>query len=113
MAWIADSKPAEGMDCHLLCLYEGNSISKIQIQVTTYVFELSAGNCHRQIASLSSFIVTHNDRYAHECTDVVAVKNGGAPEYMYQDRKAWRCAFFMGKKYGSKGYPQRNAAHVR
>jgi hypothetical protein len=27
--------------------YEGNSISKLQIQVTTYVFELSAGNCHR------------------------------------------------------------------
>ena len=31
---------------------------------------------------------------------------------MYQDRTAWRCAFLMGKKYGSKGYPQRNAAHV-
>jgi len=28
-------------------LYVGNSISKLQIQVTTYVFELSAGNCHR------------------------------------------------------------------
>ena len=28
-------------------LYEGNSISKLQIQVATYVFELSAGNCHR------------------------------------------------------------------
>jgi hypothetical protein len=27
--------------------YEGNSISKLQIQVATYVFELSAGNCHR------------------------------------------------------------------
>ena len=27
--------------------YVGNSISKLQIQVTTYVFELSAGNCHR------------------------------------------------------------------
>jgi len=26
--------------------YVGNSISKLQIQVTTYVFELSAGNCH-------------------------------------------------------------------
>ena len=25
---------------------------------------------------------------------------------MYQDRTAWRCAFFMGKKYGSKGYLQ-------
>jgi len=28
-------------------LYVDNSISKLQIQVTTYVFELSAGNCHR------------------------------------------------------------------
>jgi hypothetical protein len=30
---------------------------------------------------------------------------------MYHDRTAWRCAFFVGKKYGSKGYPQGNAAH--
>jgi hypothetical protein len=36
-----------------------------------------------------------------------------APEYMYHDRTAWRCAFFVDKKYGcSKGYPQRNAAHM-
>jgi hypothetical protein len=28
-------------------IYEGNSISKLQIQVATHVFELSAGNCHR------------------------------------------------------------------
>ena len=28
-------------------MYEGNSISKLQIQVATYVFELNAGNCHR------------------------------------------------------------------
>jgi hypothetical protein len=34
------------------------------------------------------------------------------PEYMYHDRTAWRCAFFVGKKYGSKGYPQINAAHM-
>jgi hypothetical protein len=27
--------------------YEGNSIIKLQIQVATYDFELSAGNCHR------------------------------------------------------------------
>ena len=33
--------------CSILIYYEGNSISKIQIQVATYVFELSAGNCHR------------------------------------------------------------------
>jgi len=31
---------------------------------------------------------------------------------MYHDRAAWRCAFFVGKRNGSKGYPQRNAAHV-
>jgi hypothetical protein len=32
---------------------------------------------------------------------------------MYHDRTAWRCAFFVSKKYGcSKGYPQRNAAHM-
>jgi hypothetical protein len=31
---------------------------------------------------------------------------------MYHDRTAWRCAFFVGKKYGSKGYPQRNAAYI-
>src|SRR5215470_8550807 len=40
------------------------------------------------------------------------LQDGGAPEYMYHDRTAWRCAFFVGKKYGSKGYPQRNAAHM-
>ena len=32
---------------------------------------------------------------------------------MYHHRTAWRCAFYVGKKYGSKGYPQSNAAHVR
>jgi hypothetical protein len=31
---------------------------------------------------------------------------------MYHDRTAWCFAFFVGKKYGSKGYPQRNAAHM-
>src|SRR5215475_12207813 len=41
------------------------------------------------------------------------LQGGGAPEYMYHDRTAWRCAFFVGKKYGySKGYRQRNAAHM-
>jgi len=29
----------------LTLIYEGKSISKLQIQVATYVFELSAGNC--------------------------------------------------------------------
>ena len=41
------------------------------------------------------------------------LQDGGAPEYVYHDRTAWRCAVFVGKSYGSKGYPQRNAAHVR
>jgi len=41
------------------------------------------------------------------------LENGGAPEYVYHDRTAWRCAVFVGKKYGSKRHPQRNAAHVR
>jgi hypothetical protein len=29
---------------------------------------------------------------------------------MYHDRTAWRYAFFAGKKYGNKKYPQRKAA---
>ena len=41
------------------------------------------------------------------------LQDGGAPEYAYHDRTAWRCAVFVRKSYGSKGYPQRNAAHVR
>ena len=41
------------------------------------------------------------------------LQDGGAPEYVYHDRTAWRCAVFVGRSYGSKGYPQRNAAHVR
>jgi hypothetical protein len=41
------------------------------------------------------------------------LQDGRAPEYMYHDRTTWSCAFFAGKKYGgSKGYPQRNAAHM-
>jgi hypothetical protein len=32
---------------------------------------------------------------------------------MYHDITAWRGAFIVGKKYGcSKGYPQRNDAHM-
>jgi len=30
-----------------IMLYVDNSLSKLKIQVATYVFELSAGNCHR------------------------------------------------------------------
>jgi len=65
------------------------------------------------MAALSSFIVTRNDQYAHDCKDGAAVKNGGAPEYAFHDRTAWRSAVFVGKIHGSKGYPQRNAAHVQ
>jgi hypothetical protein len=52
------------------------------------------------MAALSSFIVTHNDRYAHDCTEVATLKNGDAPEYMNHDRTTWRCAFLWAKKYG-------------
>jgi hypothetical protein len=31
---------------------------------------------------------------------------------MYHDRTTWRCALFVGKKYGRKGYPQRTSAHM-
>jgi len=41
------------------------------------------------------------------------LQDGGAHEYVYHDRTAWRCAVFVDKRYGSKGYPQINAAHVR
>jgi len=40
------------------------------------------------------------------------LQDGGTPEYVHHDRTAWCCAVFMGKRYGSKGYPQINAAHV-
>jgi hypothetical protein len=37
---------------------------------------------------------------------LLLLQDGGAPEYMYHDRTAWRCAFFVAKKYGcSKGCP--------
>ena len=46
--------------------------------------------------------MTHNDRYAHDCTDVAAVTNGGAPEYMYHHRTVWRCGFLVGKNMEAK-----------
>jgi hypothetical protein len=49
-------------------IYEGNSISKLQIQVATYVFELSAGNCHRY-----NYICSRNM--------VLKSKNGGKTEF--------------------------------
>jgi hypothetical protein len=59
--------------CIFTIKYIGKSISELQIQVVTYVFELSAGNCPRWMAALSSFIVTCNDWYAHDCKDEAAV----------------------------------------
>jgi len=53
--------------------YIRKSISELQMQVATYVCELSVGNCHRKIAALSSFIVMCNDRYAHDCKDRATV----------------------------------------
>ena len=41
------------------------------------------------------------------------LQDSGAPEYVHDERRAWHCAVFVGKRYGSKGYPQRNAAHVQ
>ena len=41
------------------------------------------------------------------------LQNGGASEYVYHDRTAWLCVVFVGKRYGSKGYPLRNPAHLR
>jgi len=65
------------------------------------------------MAALSSFIVTRNDRLRMTVKTEQPLQDGGAPEYAYHDRTAWRWAVFVGKSYGSKGYPQRNAAHVR
>ena len=59
--------------------YVGKSISELQIQVATYVFKLSAGNCRHWMAPLSSFIVTRNDRYAHDCKDEAAVTRWRRP----------------------------------
>jgi hypothetical protein len=30
------------------------------------------------------------------------LQDGGAPEYMYRDGTAWRCAFFVGKRMEAK-----------
>jgi len=35
------------------------------------------------------------------------LQDGGPPEYVYHDRTARRCAVFVGRKYDSKGYPQK------
>ena len=63
----------------LITKYIDKSISELQIQVVTYVFELSVGNCHRQMAALSSFIVTRNDRYVQDCKDGAAVTRWRRP----------------------------------
>ena len=33
------------------------------------------------------------------------LQDGGAPEYVCHDRTAWRCAVFVGKRYGNKRIP--------
>ena len=86
--------------------YVGKSISELQIQVATYVFELSAGNC---LVLLRCATIGMRMRVKTE----QLLQDGGAPEYVYHVRTAWRCAVSVGKRCGSKGYPQRNAAHVR
>jgi hypothetical protein len=62
------------------------------------------------MAALSSFIVrraTIGMRMTVKTEQLL--EDGGAPEYVYYDRTAWRFAVFVGKIYGSKGYPQRNS----
>jgi hypothetical protein len=63
------------------------------------------------MAALSNFIVTRNNRYVNETQQLL--QDDGAPEYVYHNRTALCCVVFVDKRYGSKGYPQRNAAHVR
>ena len=70
------AKKMEAKDIHKEMLpMSGEHCLKLQIQVTTYVLELSAGNCHRYTAAL----VTHNDRYAHDRSDVPAVTRWRRP----------------------------------
>jgi len=57
------------------------------------------------MAALSSFIVMCNDRYAHDCKDRVADTRWRRPWIRVPQRTAWCCAVFVGKRYGSKGYP--------
>jgi hypothetical protein len=56
------------------------------------------------MAALSSFIVMRNDPEQ-------LLQDGGYPEDVYHSR-TWSCAVFVGKRYGSKGYPQRNTAQM-
>jgi len=43
------------------------------------------------MAALSSFMVTRNDRYAHDCKDEAAVTKWRRPWIRVQRRTAWRC----------------------
>jgi hypothetical protein len=65
------------------------------------------------VASVGSIIYLINDARSHILETVQTqqqLQDGGAPEYVYHDRTVWPCAVFVGKKYGSKGYPQRNVS---
>ena len=53
------------------------------------------------MAALSSFIVTRNDRYAHDCKTNQLLQNGGTPEYVHHDRTPWR-AVFVDKNMAAK-----------
>jgi hypothetical protein len=81
ISFLPSTGEFERFDVRYLCLgiYECNSISKLQIQVVTCVLDLSAGNSHRYITTLSSFIVTFNNQYANDCTDITAVTRWRRP----------------------------------
>jgi hypothetical protein len=50
------------------------------------------------MAALSSFIMTCNDRYAHDCKDGAAVKqDGSTPECVYRYTTAWNRAVLWAK----------------
>jgi len=89
--------------CIFTIKYVGNSISELQIQVATYVFELSAGNCPRWMAALSSFILTLNDRYAHDCIVEAAVARWWCPTICVPWHNSVALCSFCGKKIWQQG----------
>jgi hypothetical protein len=55
------------------------------------------------MAALSTFIVTHSDRYAGAAVMTEQLlQDGGAPEYVYHDRAGWCYAVFMDKNMAAK-----------
>ena len=95
----------------LMCLYVGKSISKLQIQVSDLRFWIKCG----KLSPLDgSTIKLYCDAQRSVCA---WLKHSGcykmAASLSLFAAIAWRCAVFVGKRYGSKGYPQLNAACVR